>query len=153
MNSTKQKPLKTNCPKCRACKQQSRNGRNQSGTQRARCGFCGHCYTLLPRSVGYSWKVVSKVIHSYLKLRETTRFIENDRADAILLNPTEEGLARSISRKFGINHQTILNWLHAWPAEMSFDDYMLYFPIRSTLDKRASTNTLLTTTYRRNRRL
>jgi transposase-like protein len=136
----KRRPLKSICPRCRAGARQVRDGRNKSGSLRARCRLCGHGYTLLPNSAGYGRKIVARVINSYLRMRRKTRFALKDKPNAILLNPTEEQLSRKVARKYGINHQTLLNWLHDWPETVSFYHYIMTFPIRSTIDNRIRVN-------------
>ena len=136
----KKRPLKATCPRCRPGTRQVRNGKNKSGSVKVKCRLCGKSYTPLPNSTGYGRKIASKVINSYLRARRKTKFALNDESRAILLNPTEERLSRAVARRYGINHQTLLNWLHAWPESVTFYTYIMTFPIRSTIDNRISLN-------------
>lgn len=130
------KPLKATCPGCRSGNRQVRNGKNKSGTAKAKCQHCGKTYTLLPTSTGYGRNVVARIIHAYLRARKRTKFALNDNPGSFMLNPTEERLSRKIARRYGINHQTLLNWLHNWPEYEGLADYVMSFPIRSAIDKR-----------------
>ena len=136
----RKQPLKATCPRCRSGTRQVRNGKNKSGSVKVKCRPCGKSYTPRPNSTGYGRKIASKIINSYLRARRKTKFALNDKSRAILLNPTQERLSREVARRYGINHQTLLNWLHAWPETVTFYNYIMSFPIRSTIDNRISLN-------------
>src|SRR5690348_4899539 len=110
----KSRPVKATCPRCRSGNRQVRNGKNRSGSIKLKCQRCGRSYTPLSISTGYGRRVAAKVIQAYLRARRKTRFAQQDKPTSILLNPTEERLSRIIARKYGLNHQTLLNWLHGW---------------------------------------
>src|SRR6266571_264332 len=56
MNVKKRKSrLLGKCPRCKSTKGQVRNGKNQSGTQRAVCNSCKRYYTIHPKRRGWFW--------------------------------------------------------------------------------------------------
>lgn len=76
------------CPKCEEKERQSKNGKTKAGSQRYRCGTCGHSYTPEKKAQGYSKAFRQKAIKMYI-----------DGA----------GLRRT-GRQLGVHHQSVANW-------------------------------------------
>jgi transposase-like protein len=69
-------------------------GKNRSGSQRYGCKICGEKYTPAPNLNGYP---------------------EDLHKQAILLCLDGQTF-RSIARKLGVNHQTVVNWINEYVA-------------------------------------
>jgi transposase-like protein len=83
------------CPKCKEKSKQIKVGKNHSGSQRYWCKICGEKYTPLPNLNGYPEELRKKAI---LMCLDGQTF-------------------RSIARKLGINHQTVVNWVNQYVAQ------------------------------------
>jgi transposase-like protein len=84
----------TRCPACQSTARQVKNGRNESGSQRYRCGACGRKYTPAPTAYGYDAATRERAVRLY--------------ADGMNL--------RRIARTLGVvhqMHQTVANWVAA----------------------------------------
>lgn len=134
MSNSRRKPIRTVCPDCRTSKQQVRNGRNQSGTERIICKACGGIYTSRPKPIGYDRKTVRAVLSTYLDYRELSNHV--DGPDGMYLAPERERVCRMVARKHGIHHQTVLNWIRNWPVGRSLNQYLRRFPVSRILDKK-----------------
>ena len=53
------------CPKCDGKKNQIRDGKNRSGTQRCKCKECNITYTLAPKTKAYSEEERKRAIKIY----------------------------------------------------------------------------------------
>lgn len=53
------------CPKCGSEENQTKYGKNESGTQRCKCNNCKHTYTLSPKNRAYSEEVRQQAIKTY----------------------------------------------------------------------------------------
>ena len=82
------------CPSCQARTGQLKAGRNHSGSQRYLCRSCGESYTPQPYRNGYPPELRKQVIAMCL----------------------DGQTFRSIAHKFGINHQTVANWVNDYVA-------------------------------------
>ncbi len=87
--------LMTICPNCFDENHQIKAGKNRSGSQRIFCKLCGEKYTHLPNVNGYP---------------------EGLRKEALLMCLDGQTF-RSIARKLGINHQTVVNWINAYVTQ------------------------------------
>jgi transposase-like protein len=79
------------CPKCQSSENQTKAGRNESGSQRYRCGRCQIRYTPEPAIRGYPDEIRQQAVRMYL--------------DGMNL--------RRIGRHLGVNHQSVANWVKA----------------------------------------
>ncbi len=84
------------CPRCQQTAKQHKIGRNPSGSQRYRCGYCSKKYTPVPTHQGYAAEL---------------------RKQAIQLSV--DGLSfRRIARHLEVDHQTVANWVKAHAATL-----------------------------------
>lgn len=95
------------CPSCEIKELQIKTGRNRSGTQRVLCRGCGKTYTVEPKPRGYAEAVREKAIRMYV---EGNNF-------------------RRIGRLLGVNHQSVVNWVNAYQANIQ--DSLQKTPLRS----------------------
>ena len=79
------------CPKCQADRAPVKAGRTSAGSQRYRCGACGHKYTPVRKARGYP---------ADLRLRAAREYVDG-------------GNLRRIARQLGVVHQTVANWVAA----------------------------------------
>ena len=84
------------CPNCAAQEQQIKSRRNRSGTQRILCRTCSKTYTVEPKPRGYSEEVREKAVRLYV---EGNNF-------------------RRIGRLLGVNHQSVVNWVNIYHAQI-----------------------------------
>ncbi len=80
------------CPDCQNQKEQTKTGRNRSGTQRFMCRGCGKTSTPEPKGRGYSEDIREKAVRMYV---EGNNF-------------------RRIGRLLGVNYQSVVNWVNAY---------------------------------------
>jgi transposase-like protein len=84
------------CPYCQATTKQNKNGKNDSGSQRYRCGICQRRYTPEPKENGYS---------------------DTLRQQAVKL--AADGLSfRRIARHLGVDHVTVMLWVKAYTDQL-----------------------------------
>ena len=79
------------CPHCQRTEQQVKIGFSQSGSQRYLCKVCRRKYTPEPKWQGYSDAI----------------------KQAAVQQAVDGGNYRRIGRMFGVDHQTVANWLKA----------------------------------------
>ena len=87
------------CPNCATQEQQIKTGRNRSGTQRILCRDCGKTYTVEPKRRGYAEEVRQKAVRLYV---EGNNF-------------------RRIGRLLNVNHQSVVNWVNTYHAQVKGD--------------------------------
>lgn len=84
------------CPYCQKTSNQRKIGRTKAGSQRYRCLDCGRRYTPTPKETGYD---------------------EQTRQQAVKLY--SDGMNfRRIARHLGVNHQSVINWVNAYSAQL-----------------------------------
>ena len=84
------------CPYCEAFERQIKAGRNRTGSQRYQCQMCGRHYTPEPNPSGYAEQVRQQAVRLYL-----------------------EGINfRRIARILSVNHQSVINWINSYRAQM-----------------------------------
>ena len=84
------------CPYCQATTKQHKNGRTQAGSQRYKCQHCGRRYSPEPKAHGYDDKLRQQAVKLY-----------------------SDGMNfRRIARHLGVNHQTVINWVNAYSAQL-----------------------------------
>ena len=79
------------CPHCQNTEQQVKIGFTPSGSQRYLCKACRHKYTPKPKTQGYSEAIKRAVVQQAV----------------------DGGNYRRIGRMFGVDHQTVANWVKA----------------------------------------
>jgi transposase-like protein len=84
------------CPKCTATSKQRKIGRTQSGSQRYQCQACGRRYTPEPKVQGYDEEIRLQAVRLY--------------ADGMNF--------RRIGRQLGVSHQSVINWVNAYSAQL-----------------------------------
>ena len=84
------------CPHCQATERQVKGGFNRTGSQRYQCQLCLRQYTPESHPLGY-----------------------DDQTKAIALKLYLEGNGfRSISRLLSVNHQSVINWINGYYAQL-----------------------------------
>ena len=84
------------CPYCQATSKQHKNGRTQAGSQRYKCQHCGRRYSPEPKAHGYDDTLRQQAVKLY-----------------------SDGMNfRRIARHLGVNHQTVINWVNAYSAQL-----------------------------------
>jgi len=84
------------CPYCQATTKQHKNGRTASGSQRYKCQHCGRRYSPEPKQQGYDETIRQEAVKLY-----------------------SDGMNfRRIARQLGVNHQTVINWVNAYSAQL-----------------------------------
>ena len=84
------------CTKCQLTCYQVKDGFTRAGSQRVRCGSCGHRYTPVAKPLGYSEAIRSQALKMYV-----------------------DGLNfRRIAHLLNVHHQTVINWVNARTAEL-----------------------------------
>ena len=79
------------CPYCHASTKQSKVGKNDSGSQRYRCGVCQRRYTPEPKENGYPEALHQQAVKLYI-----------------------DGVSfRRIARHLGVDHVTVMHWVKA----------------------------------------
>ena len=83
-------------PYCQARTKQHKNGRTESRSQRYECQHCGRRYSPEPKQQGYD---------------------EQARQQAVKLYSDGMNFGR-IARQLGVNHQSVINWVNAYSAQL-----------------------------------
>jgi len=84
------------CPYCQATTKQHKNGRTESGSQRYKCQHCGRRYSPEPKQQGYDEQIRQQAVKLY-----------------------SDGMNfRRIARHLGVNHQSVINWVNAYSAQL-----------------------------------
>ena len=84
------------CPNCQATTKQHKIGRTEAGSQRYKCRNCGRSYTPEPKLQGYDDLLRQHAVKLY-----------------------SDGMNfRRIARHLGVNHQTVINWVNAYSAQL-----------------------------------
>ena len=79
------------CPKCHAQDRQVKNGKNQSGSVRLRCQYCGRKYTPEPTEHGYAQAIREQAVRMSV-----------------------DGMNyRRIARLLKVDHKSVMNWVKA----------------------------------------
>lgn len=79
------------CPRCGSTHRQTKEGHNAKGKQRYQCQDCGRFYLLAPHPPGYP-----------LEMRQQALRLYTDRLSL-----------RQVARHLKVNHQTLINGIHA----------------------------------------
>jgi len=84
------------CPDCQANTKQRKIGRTEAGSQRYHCQQCGRRYTPEPKVPGYEEPIRQQAVKLY-----------------------SDGMNfRRIAQHLGVNHQTVINWVNAYSAQL-----------------------------------
>ncbi len=84
------------CPYCKNTEGQVKDGKNDSGSQRYLCQECERHYTPDPKPRGYPVDMHKQAVKLYL-----------------------EGMSfRAIGRTLDVNHQTVINWIDQYAAQL-----------------------------------
>jgi transposase-like protein len=94
------------CPHCGETHRQVKSGKTKANSQRYKCQVCGHRYTPNPKPAGYDDEIRKIAIRLY--------------ADGINF--------RRIARHLQVHHQTIINWVNAYVAQLPSDPPMPAHP-------------------------
>jgi|SRR5687768_11941053 len=86
----------TQCPHCASSEQQTKSGHTRTGSQRYKCRECRRIYTPDPKPLGYPDETKREAVRLYL---EGTNF-------------------RRIGRVLGVNHQSVVNWVNSYHADL-----------------------------------
>jgi transposase-like protein len=113
VESEERKQWKAICPRCRTTKKQAHNGKNPSGSLRARCGFCRKYYTPKPKRIGYERAKIEAVLYRYIRLWDEVNGFDNSPREATVY-PLKDRIFRKVARIEGVNHQTAVNWINGW---------------------------------------
>lgn len=84
------------CPYCHSSERQVKAGRTKAGSQRYKCQHCQRRYTPQPKAIGYEEALRQQAV----------------RLDVDGMN------FRRIARHLGVNHQTVINWVKAYVAQL-----------------------------------
>jgi transposase-like protein len=84
------------CPYCTATSKQRKIGRTTAGSQRYQCQQCGRRYTPEPKTPGYDDDIRLQAVRLY--------------ADGMNF--------RRIGRQLGVSHQSVINWVNAYSAQL-----------------------------------
>ena len=108
----RRQPLKSKCPTCHSTAHQIRNGRNPSGSFRAKCKLCARSYTIRFRRRGYSKQKVREILFLYVNLW-SGHYIKRGIARPVFFEVPQgnRGFARQVARFANVHHQTVLNWV------------------------------------------
>lgn len=79
------------CPKCQSCRAPVKAGRTTAGSQRYRCGACGHKYTPVRTARGYPTDRRVQAVRDYV----------------------DGGTLRRSARRLGVVRQTVANGVAA----------------------------------------
>jgi transposase-like protein len=85
-----------NCPHGQTTEQQVKGGFNRTGSQRFQCQLCRRQYTPEPHPLGYDEKIKEMALKLYL----------------------EGNGFRRIGRLLNVNHQSVVNWVNAYHAQL-----------------------------------
>ncbi len=84
------------CPYCQATDRQVKAGRTEVGSQRYKCQQCGRRYTPQPKEHGYPDSLRQQAVRLYV-----------------------DGMNfRRIGRQLGVHHQSVINWINAYVAQL-----------------------------------
>ncbi len=101
------------CPHCQDTSRQVKAGFTRMGSQRFQCQECRRQYTPEPRPLGYDDKTKEMALKLYL----------------------EGNGFRRIGRLLSVNHQSVVNWINAFHAQLQTKKMALPMPGRvSTLE-------------------
>lgn len=84
------------CPHCLSSEPQTKAGRTRTGSQRHKCRECQRVYTPQPKPLGYPAETKREAVRLYL---EGTNF-------------------RRIGRILSVNHQSVVNWVNTYHANL-----------------------------------
>ena len=84
------------CPHCQDTSRQVKAGFTRTGSQRYQCQDCRRQYTPEPRPLGYDEKTKETALKLYL----------------------EGNGFRRIGRLLSVNHQSVVNWINAFHAQL-----------------------------------
>mgnify|MGYP003478014311 CR=1 FL=1 len=85
-----------NCPNCQATTKQHNIGCTEAGSQRYKCRSCGRSDTPEPKLQGYDEQIRQQAVKLY-----------------------SDGLNfRRIARHLGVKHQSVINWVDAYSAQL-----------------------------------
>jgi transposase-like protein len=84
------------CPYCTATSKQRKIGHTTAGSQRYQCQACGRRYTPEPKTPGYDEDIRLQAVRLY--------------ADGMNF--------RRIGRQLGVSHQSVINWVNAYSAQL-----------------------------------
>jgi transposase-like protein len=85
------------CPYCQAAEQQVKAGFNRTRSQRFQCQLCRRQHTPAPRPLGYDEKTKEMALKLYL----------------------EGNGFRRIGRLLSVNHQSVVNWINTYHAQLT----------------------------------
>ena len=94
------------CPHCQTTERQVNGGFNRTGSQRFQCQECRRQYTPAPRLLGYDGKTREMALKLYL----------------------EGNGFRRIGRLLSVNHQSVVNWINAFHAQLRAQKMALPVP-------------------------
>jgi transposase-like protein len=84
------------CPHCQTTDRQVKSGFNRTGSQRFQCQACRRQYTPEPHPLGYDDKTKEMALKLYL----------------------EGNGFRRIGRLLAVNHQSVVNWINSFHAQL-----------------------------------
>ena len=84
------------CPNCQATTHQRKIGRTKAGSQRYQCQHCERRYTPEPKTPGYDEQLRQQAVKLY--------------ADGMNF--------RRIARQLNVSHQSVINWVNAYSAQL-----------------------------------
>jgi len=94
------------CPHCQTTERQVKSGFNRTGSQRLQCQECRRQYTPVPHPLGYDDKTREIALKLYL----------------------EGNGFRRIGRLLSVNHQSVVNWINAFHAQLRTQKMALPVP-------------------------
>jgi insertion element IS1 protein InsB len=84
------------CPYCHSSSRQVKAGHNPTGSQRFQCQHCRRAYTPEPNPAGYPDEIRQQAVRLYL---DGNNF-------------------RRIGRILQVNHQSVINWVNLYHAQL-----------------------------------
>ncbi len=103
----------TRCPHCEATEDQTTYGRTMRGSQRYKCRACARVYTPDPLPLGYSDDIKREAVRLYL-----------------------DGMNfRRIGRILSVNHQSVINWVNAYYANLPAAEQPVAHPETLEMDE------------------
>jgi transposase-like protein len=101
------------CPHCLSSERQTKSGRTRTGSQRHKCRECQRIYTPQPKPLGYPVETKREAVRLYL-----------------------EGMNfRRIGRILSVNHQSVVNWVNAYHANLSAPEQVVTRPETLEMDE------------------
>lgn len=94
------------CPHCQDTSRQVKAGFTRTRSQRYQCQVCRRQYTPVPRPLGYDDKTKEMALKLYL----------------------EGNGFRRIGRLLSVNHQSVVNWINAFHAQLRAKKMMMPVP-------------------------